>query len=83
MEGSGSRDGVQKSLLPPQDEIFEDYILQDFVTRVQVDYDVGVLARRLLRAYPVIQKPQDGIHLATALLNNLDELHTFGRTCWT
>jgi len=73
-------DGVHKGLLQPtQDQIFEDYILQDFVERVQVDYDVGVLARKLLRAYPTIQKPQDGIHLATALLNNLDELHTFDR----
>ena len=72
-------DDEQKSLLPTQDRTFEDFILQDFVERVQVDYDVGVLARRLLRAYPTIQKPQDGIHLATALLNNVDELHTFDR----
>jgi predicted nucleic acid-binding protein len=72
-------DGEQKSLLPQQDQNFEDYILQGFVERVQVDYDVGVLARRLLRLYPEIQKPQDGIHLATALLNNVDELHTYDR----
>lgn len=72
-------DGEQKSLLPQQDQSFEDYILQSFVERVQVDYDVGVLARRLLRKYPEIQKPQDGIHLATALLNNVDELHTYDR----
>ena len=66
-------------MLPPQDQVFEDYILQEFVERVQVDYDVGVLARRLLRKYPEISKPQDGIHLATALLNNVDELHTYDR----
>ena len=72
-------DGEQKSLFANQDVVFEDYILQDFVERVQVDYDVGVLARRLLRTYPTIGKPQDGIHLATALLNNVDELHTFDR----
>jgi predicted nucleic acid-binding protein len=72
-------DGEQKSLLPPQDQVFEDLILQAFVERVQVDYDVGVLARRLLRTYPTIQKPQDAIHVATALLNDLDELHTFDR----
>jgi predicted nucleic acid-binding protein len=72
-------DGGQMSLLPEQDTVFEDYILQDFVERVQVDFDVGVLARRLLRKYPEIQKPQDGIHLATALLNNVDELHTYDR----
>ena len=46
---------------------------------MQVDFDVGVLARRLLRKYPEIAKPQDGIHLATALLNNVDELHTYDR----
>jgi predicted nucleic acid-binding protein len=72
-------DGDQKMLLPQQDKPFEDYIIQSFVQRVQVDYDVGVLARRLLRNYPTIQKPQDGIHLATALLYNVDELHTFDR----
>jgi predicted nucleic acid-binding protein len=72
-------DDEQKSLLPASDQNFEDLILQDFVQLVQVDYDVGVLARRLLRKFPKIQKPQDGIHLATALLNNIDELHTFDR----
>jgi predicted nucleic acid-binding protein len=72
-------DDEQKGLLATQDQNFEDLILQTFVQRVQVDYDVGVLARRLLRAHPTIQKPQDGIHLATALLNNVDELHTFDR----
>ena len=72
-------DNGSKALLPEEDTVFESYILQDFVTRVQVDYDVGVLARRLLRKYPVIAKPQDGIHLATALLNDLDEFHTYDR----
>jgi hypothetical protein len=49
------------------------------VTRVQVDFDVGTLARRLLRTHPGIVKPQDGVHLATALLNNVDEMHTYDR----
>jgi hypothetical protein len=48
-------DDEQKSLLPRQDQIFEDLILQHFVQRVQVDYDVGVLARRLLRKHPTIK----------------------------
>lgn len=72
-------DDEQKSLLAANDTVFEDFILQDFVKRAQVDYDTGVLARRLLRTYPDIRKPQDGIHLATALFHNLDELHTFDR----
>jgi PIN domain-containing protein len=72
-------DGEQKGLQIVQDRAFEDFILQDFVERVQVDYAVGTLARGLLRAYSVIGKPQDAIHIATALLHNVDELHTFDR----
>jgi predicted nucleic acid-binding protein len=72
--------GTQSSALAiAEDSDFEDFILQDFVTRVQVDFNVGTVARRILRQYPTIAKPQDGIHLATALLNNLDELHTYDR----
>ncbi|TAK48531.1 MAG: PIN domain-containing protein [Xanthobacteraceae bacterium] len=72
-------DGEKKSLTTADDVPFEDFILQGFVTRVQVDLDVETLARRLLRAYPKIGKPQDAIHVATALLNNIDELHTYDR----
>lgn len=72
-------DGNTVGLTVAEDVPFEDFILQDFVTRVQVDFDVGTLARRLLRQHPGIVKPQDGVHLATALLNNCDELHTYDR----
>ena len=72
-------DGQQKGLSIVDDTAFESFMLQDVVIRVQVDFAVGSLARRLLRTYPTISKPQDAIHLATALLNNNDELHTFDR----
>lgn len=72
-------DGGSTSLDASKDKDFEDYIAQDFVQLVQVDVDVGTAARRLLRAYPRIGKPQDAVHVATALLNDLDELHTFDR----
>lgn len=72
-------DDEKKGLTASEDIPFEDFIVQKFVERAQVDWDVGILARRLLRKYPVIVKPQDGIHLATALLNNIDEVHTFDR----
>lgn len=61
------------------DEKFEDLIEQDFVMKIQVDMDVGTVARRLLRKFPKIGKPQDAIHVASALLENIDELHTFDR----
>jgi predicted nucleic acid-binding protein len=69
--------GDQVGLNLSDDSAFEDYLTQDYVQRVQVDVDVGTAARRLLRRYPQIRKPQDAIHAATAALNNIDELHTF------
>ena len=62
-----------------EDKYFEDLIEQEFIQKVSVDVDVGKVARRLLRRFPAIGKPQDAIHVATCLLNNLDQLHTFDR----
>lgn len=71
--------GEDTGLPEADDEAFEDYIEQEFVFRVAVDSDVGTAARRLLRKHPSIGKPQDAIHVATALIENVDELHTFDR----
>ena len=61
-----------------RDVAFEDYVQQqDFVVEVQVDHDIAIAARRLLRAYPVLRKPNDAIHLATALRYDCAELHTY------
>lgn len=62
------------------DKSFEDYIEQDFVKLIQVDADVGRVARRLLRQFPQIGKPQDGVHVASAVIENVHELHTFDRS---
>jgi predicted nucleic acid-binding protein len=70
-------DSEQSGIDESDDVPFEDYIKQDFVQRVQVDSDVGTAARRILRKFPSIRKPQDAIHAATAALNNVDEFHTF------
>jgi len=69
--------GAVVGIAEPADQVFENFLSQDYVVRVQVDVDVALLARRLLRAYPGLAKPADAIHLATALLNNVDEMHTF------
>jgi predicted nucleic acid-binding protein len=69
--------GTQIGIAVASDEAFESFLSQDYVGRVQVDSDVGLLARRLLRTYSQLAKPADAIHLATALLNNVDEFHTF------
>jgi predicted nucleic acid-binding protein len=72
---SNISDGIAQA----DDQAFEDYIEQEFVKLVQVDSDVGRAARRLLRSHPSIGKPQDAIHVASALLENVSELHTFDR----
>lgn len=72
-----SCEGRGVSLPETKDLDFEQYVQQDFFVLAQVDYDAGVRARRLLRAHPILKKPADGVHLATAVINNLDEFHTF------
>ncbi len=71
--------GTSAGIDAVDDKSFEDYIEQDFVQLVQVDADVGRAARRLLRQYPSIGKPQDATHVASALLLDVHELHTFDR----
>lgn len=71
--------GTQASIDAVDDKSFEDYIEQEFVQLVQVDADVGRVARRLLRQYPGIGKPQDAVHVASAVLMDVHELHTFDR----
>ncbi len=51
--------------------------MSDLVKIINVDEDVGTLARRLLREHPKLGKPQDAVHVASALLAGVDELHTF------
>ncbi len=65
------------SILEEKDRTFEDFIESESIIKFNVDVDVGNLARRLLRRHPEIGKPQDAIHVASCLLNNVDELHTF------
>ena len=70
-------DDVASGIQQAQDRAFEDYIEAELVKKINVDVDVGNLARRLLRKHPGLGKPQDAIHVASCLLANLDELHTF------
>lgn len=73
-------EGEFASIPEAADRAFEDYIEQEFIHKVQVDVDVGKLARRLLRKFPGLGKPQDAVHVASCLLRNVDEMHTFDDT---
>jgi hypothetical protein len=72
--------GGPQTIPAESDAKFEDFLDQDFVVIAQVDVDTGRLARRLLRQHGKLKKPPDAIHLATAVLNNLFEFHTFDGT---
>jgi predicted nucleic acid-binding protein len=72
-------DGALVGLAEENDTYFEDLIEQEFIHKVSGDVDVGKVARRLLRKFPTIGKPQDAVHVATCLLNDVDQLHTYDR----
>lgn len=71
--------GVDGPLDDAGDDLIHDIFSQDFIKRVNVDIIIGTNARKLLRANPTLKKPQDAIHVATALWYNLDILHTFDK----
>ena len=69
-----------ESIQEIKDKAFEDYLDQYYVVEVEVDRKVGTFARKLMRRYsPPLKKPNDAIHLAVALIYNLDEFHTYDR----
>jgi predicted nucleic acid-binding protein len=62
-----------------EDDQFAELLQQEFVTLVNADWDVGTRARALYREFNGrgLKKPQDALHLATAVIENVDEMHTF------
>jgi hypothetical protein len=51
---------------------------QPWVEKVVVDAATAIKARELLRKhYPTCKKPTDGLHLATAIMWDVDEMHTW------
>jgi predicted nucleic acid-binding protein len=65
----------------PLDEDGEDKIAGFFASErilpVTVDRRTAELARRLMRRHPECKKPTDAVHLASAILLNVDEMHTY------
>lgn len=60
-----------------EEEKIDRLFQNDFIVPVPVDRRIALLARRLMRKHPECKKPQDGVHLATALVHNVLEMHTF------
>jgi predicted nucleic acid-binding protein len=65
---------------PEADKRLDEFLSQPYITHVQVDQDVAMEARRLLRArLPGLRKPNDAIHLASAVWHDIETFHTFDR----
>lgn len=70
-------EGEAKPLSEEGDKKIEQLLRQKWVRAVVVDERIGIAARRIMRHHSQCKKPSDGIHLATALALNVDEMHTF------
>lgn len=70
-------EGKERPLDEAGDKQIELVLQQEFIEGVLVDETIGINARRLMRRHEQCSKPTDGIHLATALRLNVDEMHTY------
>ena len=59
------------------DQKVRDFFDNDYILLVDLDKQVGDLARRLMLAGHAGLKPPDAVHLATACVANANEFHTF------
>ena len=57
----------------------EEMFNQSFVKLIQLDREVGELARLLVRTTRGLKKHQDAIHLASAITWNIPMMHTYDR----
>jgi predicted nucleic acid-binding protein len=70
-------EGEKASLSPENDAKIDNMFDQDFVKVTQLDTEIARMAKALLRAHDKLKKPTDGIHLASAVYWNADQLHTY------
>ncbi|MCR4268753.1 PIN domain-containing protein [Nitratireductor sp. ZSWI3] len=70
-------EGPSKPLSEDEDKRIEALLRQKWIRPILVDERIGVLSRRLMRAHTECKKPSDGVHLATALVLNVDEMNTY------
>jgi len=70
-------EGPAKPLTEDEDKKIETLLRQKWIRPILVDERIGVLARRLMRSHQECKKPSDGIHLASALVLNVDQMHTY------
>lgn len=70
-------EGTKKPLSEEGEDAIAKFFEGDRILGVPVDRRTSEFARKLMRRHPECKKPTDAIHLATATLMNVDEMHTF------
>lgn len=71
------REGKAKPLDEASEDNVAEFLGSEHILPVPVDRRTAELARKLMRRHAECKKPSDAVHLATAILLNVDELHTY------
>lgn len=61
------------------EDVLADFFRNEFILILPVDRYVGTLARKLLQSGYGALRPPDAVHLATAVIADAAEFHTFDR----
>jgi predicted nucleic acid-binding protein len=62
---------------PPGTDKLKDFFENDYIVIVQLNRYLGEMARSFIQAGHAGLKPLDAVHLASAVISNVDELNTF------
>ena len=66
----------QQHLPRKSEKILRQFFLNSFMSIHNVDREVGIQARELMWKHKILQ-PKDSVHVATAIIQKIPELHTF------
>ncbi len=66
-----------KPIAPAGISVFDKIFQQPFIKLAAVDFEIAVLARRLIRETPKFGNRHDAIHLASAVRYNIPIFHTY------
>ena len=70
-------EGAAKPLSQEGEDTVAAFFSSEKITPRVVDRQIAEAARQLMRRHPECKKPNDAIHLATALRMNVEEMHTY------
>jgi hypothetical protein len=59
------------------DVFLDRFFENDFFWLTELTPSIARMARALYRAHPQVKITNDAVHLATAISNNVDEMHTY------